>query len=241
MDTIIDQIKKFKESIIDKPKPNHIAININGNVIWSERNKKDLDEAYRLCLTNVRNLVQAQVELDLPILSFLLVSDKMINSEKFLIFMEHLIKFFEKLKDDELIHKSKVKVSVLGKWYDLPFRLVEKIKDVLDATKDYDNFFLNLCVNYNGQEEIVDSCKLLARQILAEKIDPESINKEVIKNNLYSSNFLPPDLIIITGNVKRLSGLLLWDSFNSQVYFSEKLWPEYGKGDLVKAIDTYKK
>ena len=86
-------------------------------------------------------------------------------------------------------------------------------KQVIESTKDYDFFFTNFCINYSGHDEIVDACRLIARQVKAGKIDPNSISRETIKENLYSSYFIPPDLIIKNGKAT-ISGLLLWDSVN---------------------------
>ena len=110
---------------------------------------------------------------------------------------------------------------------------------MLEETKDYDSFFLNLCINYDGQEEIVDSCKLIGRQIAAGKLAPESITKEVIKENCYSSYFIPPDLIIKTGLKTKIAGVLLWDSLNATIFFVKKNWPELKQSDLQKALKDF--
>jgi undecaprenyl diphosphate synthase len=133
-----------------------------------------------------------------------------------------------------------VKVSVLGKWYDLNNRIVEPIKKLIEETKDYDNYFINFCINYNGQEEIVDACKLIARQISTGKTTIDAINREIIKDNIYSSYFLPPDIIIKTGQLKRTAGFLLWDSIYSEIFFVKKNWPEIEVKDIVEVIKEFK-
>jgi undecaprenyl diphosphate synthase len=130
-------------------------------------------------------------------------------------------------------------VSILGKWYDLPSRVVEPIKRIIEETKDYDSFFLNLCINYDGKEEIVDACKMILRKALLEKAEVDSIDSDTIKDNIYSSYFLPPDVIVKTGTGKRLHGFLLWDSTQAVVYFSGVLWPEFREKDFIEAIRYY--
>ena len=129
----------------------------------------------------------------------------------------------------------------MGKWYDIPGRAVDSIKSAIEETKDYDEFFLNFCVNYDGQEEIVDACKLVCRQVKAGKLEVESITKELIKENLYSSYYLPPDLIIKSGKKRSTCGFLLWDSAYSEIYFMDKYFPECKITDFLKAIDMYRK
>ena len=151
--------------------------------------------------------------------------------------MDNLAKLFNEIISNKKIHKDQIKVSILGKWYDLPERVVNPIKEIIESTKDYDKFFLNFCVNYDGHEEIADACRLIARQIKSEKIDPESINNQLIKENLYSSYFISPDLII--ENSKEFSGLLLWDSKNSMIFFTDKQWPDFTKIDFFRAIEDF--
>jgi len=227
-----------KKAIPARKKPRHIAVTMMGNTIWARKNNIPKELMYRKKYEILNRMIDLQIKKEIPILTFYLTRRKIEDTGEFIILIDSLIKFFEELKNDERIHKSQIKVSVLGKWYDLT-RIVEPVKEIINATKDYDRFFLNLCVNYEGQEEIVDSCKLIARKIKAEKLDIDSIDKELIKDNLYSSYFLPPDLLIITGKRKKTSGLLLWDSGNAVIYYSNKLWPEFTKEDFLNAIKEY--
>ena len=112
---------------------------------------------------------------------------------------------------------------------------------MLESTKDYDSFFVNFCINYNGQDEIVDACKILSMQVKTEKIGLDAISKDNIKDNLYTSDFLPPDLIIKNGIKQRFGGLLLWDSINASIYFTKKNFPDFDKDDFKDAINAFEK
>lgn len=136
--------------------------------------------------------------------------------------LEALIKKI--LKWDE-INKEKIKINVFGKWYDLAWRVIEEIKNMINETKHYDSFFLNFCIEYDGQEEIVDACRLLSKLAKLDKISPESISKNDIKENIYTSAFMPPEKIIILKQ-KKLDGFLLWDSKNSKIEFLDKCFEE---------------
>jgi undecaprenyl diphosphate synthase len=114
--------------------------------------------------------------------------------------------------------------------------MIESIKKIIDSTKDYDNYFVNFCINYDGQEEIVDACKMVARRVKLGKIEVDSITKETIKDDLYSSYFLPPDFIFVTGKKRSVSGFLLWDSVNSEIVFTNRLFPELTVKDIEKGI-----
>ena len=156
-------------------------------------------------------------------------------------FLDATVNMFNDFANNILVNKSRIKISVLGKWYHLPGRVVDSIKKAIEATKDYDSFFANFCINYNGQEEIVDALKIIGMQIKAGKMDPELIDKDLIKENIYASYFMPPDLMIKNGSRKETSGFLLWDSVSTKLYFTNKLWPDFDKNEFMDAIKDYQK
>ena len=211
----------------------HVALTTYGTEKWAEKNKVSKEDAYVKKLNNIVDIIRIQVKEDIPILTINLLSKQTILENA-----EVLSEFLRKLMESELINKNKIKVNVLGKWYDLPAEAVNPIKDIIEETKDYDSHFLNLCLNYDGQEEIVNACKLIARKIKEEKIDIKDINKEEIKDNLYSSYFLPPNLII--DNSERFSGLLLWDSKDAVFVKVNKLFQDFSGKEFLKILDSYK-
>jgi len=221
-------------------RPKHIAVVIEGDEEWARDSRRGLDMACERRFGVLMEVAQAGFRLNVPILTFDVLPHAMRNSAYFSHVVDGTVGFFERLVAD-FVHTNQVKVSVLGKWYDLPGRVVEPIRRALEVTRDYDRFFLNLCINYSGQEEIVDACKMIARQVVASRLDPNAVTSEMVKENLYSSYFMPPELIIKSGRRKSTNGLLLWDSSNAIVYFTDKPWPEFTKLDLMKAVDFYGK
>lgn len=238
-DMLRDAEPKTKSSGISKKIPSHVAFSIAGNIAWSKKKGVSASQAYQKSFEVIHEMLRLQVKREIPIITIYLLTGSMRTSENFPEFLDELVPFFDRLKDDRFIHENQVKVSVMGKWYDLPGRLVEPIKEVSEATRDYDRLFLNLCVNYDGQEEIVDACRLIARKIKAERMDIDQITKKEMKENIYASYFLPPDLIICTYK-RYFTGLLLWDSVNSTVYFSPVLWPEFSEKEFDKAISYWR-
>lgn len=225
---------KTKIQLSSQNIPKHVAIAIDGCEEYAEKNNVQLKEVYATKFLNIKNLIKIGVKLNIPILTFGMESLKSKEEEA-----NCLAEFFNLLVGWDFIEQNQIKVSVLGKWYDLPDRVIEPIKKILTNTKDYDKFFLNLCINYDGQQEIVDACRLIAQQVKLDKIAPESIDKAAVKDKIYASYFLPPDIIIKTGNNKALNGFLLWDSAQSKIHFTEVLWPDFGKEDFLKAIVFY--
>lgn len=229
---------KLEEKDSNRFSIKHLAVTTHGIEKWSEKNKKTIEEAYKKSFKIINMIIHEQVNNNIPILTIYLLPEELKQEEYYGLFLDALINFINQLKDSDIIHKNKIKVSTLGKWYDIPGRAVDMIKKLLDNTKDYDSFFLNLCINYNGQEEIVDACRLIARQVKAEKIEIDNITKDTVKENIYSSYFLPPDIIIKNGK-RKSSGLLLWDSVYSETFFTEKYFPDFEKSDMKRVIDRF--
>jgi len=217
----------------------HVAITMHGMELWSEQKKTEIKETYKNSFAMLKEIIEMQVKDNIPILSIYVLPEQLKKEEQFPVFLDELIDFLNSLKSSSLVHQNKVKISALGKWYDIPGRAVDAIKQALTETKDYDTFFVNLCINYNGREEIADACRIIARQIKAGKLDVDAINKNIIKENLYSSYFLPPDLIIKNGKIKQMTTFLLWDRPYARIYFTEKYFPDFTKSDFAKAVEFY--
>ena len=216
--------------------PKHVAVTADRFASIKEIREKGLEKS---CLDRDKALfmlIEEQVSLNIPVMSFLLLREARPIEE-----INSLSRLFRKLLSDDTVKDSRIKVSVLGKWYDLPGPVVEDIKALIDETKEHDSFFLNLCVNYNGQEEIVDACKLICRKIEAGRIEVDSVNRELIKESLYSSHLLAPELVIRTGAEKSSSDLLLWDISDAVLFFPEKRFNELTASDFKLALKGFER
>ncbi|MBU3957499.1 MAG: di-trans,poly-cis-decaprenylcistransferase [Nanoarchaeota archaeon] len=159
--------------------------------------------------------------------------------------MNFLLKIFERefseiAKKSHEAHKNKVRVKVIGRTNILPKSLQDAIAKAEKSTKNYNDYFLNLAVAYGGQEEITDAIIGIAKKVSAGAIKPEQINEELISRSLYTDGTPYPDMIIRTGGEKRLSNFLLWQSAYSELFFVDKLWPEFTKEDFLKTIEEFK-
>ena len=224
-----------------KDTPKHVAISMGGQAAYAKTHHLGTEELYKRMFSKINWLVDMQISMNIPIITAYVLTSKVKNSEHFPAIIDKLIEFFDGLRNNSKVYENKVKISILGKWYDLPGRAIDSIKAIIDETKDYDSFFLNLCINYDGREEIVDACRILGRRIQAGKLDAEAIDKEAIKDNIYSSYFLPPDMLIKTGTEKKLGGFLLWDTTESNIYLSGKPWLLFNEKDFEKAIEDWRR
>lgn len=232
---------KKKDSNLDSKEsksvnPNHIAMAMNGISKYAKDSKIELKESWRKSFDKLKEIIKFQAESDIPIFSFNLIPADLTERENFQEIAEYVAGLLDELRIWDLLAEKKIKISVIGKWYDLPTVLVDSIKRITRETRDYDAFFVNLCANYDGQAEIVDAFRVVAMKIKNGSLDPDSITDEDIKENLYSSSLIPPEIIIVNGGFQSTQGLLLWDSKYSKIYFIDKLWPELKLDDLSKII-----
>ncbi|MBN1792831.1 undecaprenyl diphosphate synthase family protein [Candidatus Woesearchaeota archaeon] len=210
--------------------PSHIAINTGLVKKWAEDNKKDLKEALGKHLESIRELMGYQVKNNIRVLTIGLAD----SSPEIL---GGLKDFFASLSEDESIRKNQVRIFVLGQWYDLDIELRDAFKSAMDKTKMYDNLFLNFCVKYDGRAEVLGAVQLIAKKIVSGKLVEAEVSEDSVKENLSSSYFPPPELIIETRN--SYSGLLLWESKESVIHFSSKRWLLFEKKDLDEAVAFY--
>ena len=216
----------------------HIAISPDDTSVWCRENNKSPDESRNAYFEKLMMLLELQVNLNVPVFTVYLLPDSPNkSSDDFLAFSDLIAVFFNKLSESTLISRHKIKISIFGKWYHLPGKAIESLKEIIENTKNNSSFFANFCINYDGQEEIADACRLVAKQAELGKINPDMITKSSIKENLYSSNFMPPDIIFIYGDEK-FSGLLLWDSVNSKIIFPGKSFMEFEEWDIEKFINN---
>jgi len=211
-----------------KKKPLHIAINGSNISDWAEKNGKEEKEAILKNTEQIKKFMNYQIKNEIPILTLSISAET--DKEVF-----ELTNFFKELSSNEDIIEKKVRVFIIGRWFDLGPELSDAFKKVMDETKDYDNLFLNFCVKYDGQEEVLGVIKLLATKAKLEKVDLETLDTQQVKENLYTSYFTPPEIIIEPS--KTYSGLLLWDSKGAKIYQTRKHWLDITTSDIDDAID----
>jgi len=191
----------------------------------------------------VENLLDWCEQLDIKIITLYALSAENLdrNDEE----LEHLYELIrlrlEKLYDDPRIHKNKMRVTGIGRIELLPKPIKEILQKLDDATKGYDDHFLNIALAYGGQFELVDAVKKIGEKIKNGTLTINDIDKKEIESNLYTS-YLPqssPDMILRTSGEKRLSGFLMWQSVYSELIFMDIFWPEFRKIDLMRAIRTF--
>lgn len=138
-------------------------------------------------------------------------------------------------------YDSNIKINVLGRIKNLPKELQEEIQKIIEKTKDNTGLVLNICFNYGGRDEIVTATKKIAEKVLNGEIKLDSINEQMLSDNLYTAGQPDPDLLIRTSGEERISNFLPWQISYSEFVFTEKYWPEYNEEEFIKSIQIYQK
>ncbi|MGB9749056.1 MAG: undecaprenyl diphosphate synthase family protein [Candidatus Woesearchaeota archaeon] len=185
----------------------------------------------------VIKMLNQQQLLKIPMLSILLLSQEALSNEKT---FEEELRNLEELLETILkkAQEQKIRISVFGNWHRLPDSTSELIKMVVKETMEYNDFFLNLCINYDSKEEIVDSFKLIMKRIMSGRLSIDMLDKSTIKENLYSSHIIEPELIIKTG-LPKIPNFFVWDFVGAILYFTKTHWRNFRKKDFLSAIKFY--
>tara|TARA_Y100000310_G_C20635302_1_gene790840 strand:- start:364 stop:1083 length:720 start_codon:yes stop_codon:yes gene_type:complete len=221
--------------------PRHIAIIMDGNRRFSKRLMLKPWKGHEWGAKKVEKLLDWCRELEIKELTLYTFSVQNFNRPKveFDYLMNIFKKEFDRIKDDERIHKYRINLNFIGRLYMFPEQIQERMNALMDMTKDYNDYQVNFAMAYGGKSEVIDATAKIAKQVKEGKLDLEQINEETFSKNLYFDH--EPDLIIRTGSEKRTSNFLIWQSSYSEWFFLEKMWPEFEKEDLEMAINEFSK
>ena len=212
---------------------NHIAFIMDGNGRWGIKKKRSRNYGHLEGIKTVQKMVEASIFFKIPIISFYVFSSENWKRPKSEIkYLFNLIKIYFKKEIDNIV-KNKIKINILGRLDNLPNEIRKTLSAAVKKTKKNNKLIVNLAINYGSKSEIIDAVKKLNSK-------SKKINEKNINNNLYLD--LPfPDILIRTGGQKRLSNFMLWQLSYSEIFFLDKLWPDFSKNDLNKIIKKYHK
>ena len=135
--------------------------------------------------------------------------------------------------------KNNIRLNTIGDISMLPNKVKQEIKGTTEKTKDNDGLVLTLALNYGAKQEITKAVQGIAVKVKNNIISPENVDETIINEHLYTRNLPDVDLLIRTSGEKRISNFLLWQIAYAELYFTDKLWPDFGKEDLHQAILNY--
>ena len=214
--------------------PLHVAVIMDGNGRWGLKKKNSRNYGHLQGIKNVQKIIQASIKKELKYLTLYTFSTE--NWKRPLEEINFLFKILENYIDKELnkLIKKNIKIKIIGNLNKIPLHLIKKLKKVEKITKKNTKLQINVAFNYGSRHEILHAVNKIHKKKI--KIDEKSIN-----NNLYTKGIPDPDILIRTGNRNRLSNFLLWQIQYSEIFFEQKLWPDFNQNDFFKVINKYNK
>ncbi len=219
--------------------PKHIAIIMDGNGRWAKKQGLLRVAGHEKGTKAVREAVEGCAELGVKNLTLYAFSTENWNRPKFEVdkLMNLLVSSLK--KEIKTLQDNKIKLSTIGTISSLPKKAQKELAEVKEKTKDNTHMNLTLALSYGSREEILQMVKSIGEQVASNQITPEDITTKLIEEHLYT-NFLPDvDLLIRTSGEQRISNFLLWQIAYAELFFTEVLWPDFRKKDLLNAIHNY--
>ena len=211
----------------------HVAIIMDGNGRWGLKYKSSRNAGHKAGLKTVEKIIKETIKNKIKFLTLYAFStENWKRPKKEINFLFNLLENFLVSKIDEL-HKQNIRLKIIGiKKFSrkLNTLLNSSEKKTLKNTK----LQINLALNYGSKTELLDAFKSLRK-------NKDIISEKNLVKYLHTKNIPDPDLLIRTGNTKRLSNFLLWQLAYSEIFFEKKLWPEFNEKDYNKIIKNYKK
>jgi len=220
--------------------PRHISIVLDGNRRYGEKIGSKL-KGHEVGAKKVEKLFDWCKELGIKEVTLYTFSTENFNRAKEEVdyLMGLFRKQFKRLKKKlEKEKEEKIRINFIGRLGLFPDDLRKEMEGLMEKTSGNAGFTVNFAVGYGGRSEIVDSIKKIIQKIENQEIDIKDINEKVVSENLYLQS--EPDIMIRPGGEKRMSNFLLWECAYSELFFIDKLWPEFEKEDLVKIIEEFK-
>ncbi len=212
---------------------NHVAIIMDGNGRWGLQNKNSRNAGHKAGLKTVERIVKYSIKKKIKFLTlFAFSTENWQRPDTEIKYLFNLLEVFLK-KNLEIFSKNGVRIKILGNK-----NMNKNIKKLLNISEKKtiknNEIQINLALNYGSKNEIITAIKKLNKK-------KEIINEENFEKNLFTKNIPNPEILIRTGNTKRLSNFLLWQLAYSEIFFEKKLWPDFDELDFEKIIKKYKK
>ncbi|WP_075501628.1 polyprenyl diphosphate synthase [Candidatus Pelagibacter communis] len=211
---------------------NHVAIIMDGNGRWGLKNKNSRNAGHKAGLNTVEKVIKETIKNKIKFLTLYAFStENWKRPKKEVNFLFNLLENFLKSRIDDL-NKKKIKLKIIG-----VKNFSKNLNNLLNAsekkTVKNKKLQINLALNYGSKFELLNAFKEL-------KKNRKTINEKNIEKYLQTTNIPDPDLLIRTGNTKRLSNFLLWQLAYSEIFFEKKLWPDFTEKDYNKIIKKFK-
>ena len=221
--------------------PKHIAIIMDGNGRWAKSKGKLRVFGHQQGVHSLRNTVEAAAELGVNYLTMYAFSTENWNRPKKEVdaLMKLLVEAIK--KETPTLMKNQIRLAAIGNLEQLPAQCQIDLKEAIKKTENNTRLTLVLALSYSSKWEIVNAFQKMMQDVTNGHLQLSDVNEKNIDLYLTTRNMPDPELLIRTGGEHRISNFLLWQIAYAELYFTDKLWPEFGKEDLYEAVVDFQK
>jgi len=231
----------FKNKIDLNRLPRHVAVIMDGNGRWARRRGRERIFGHHQGVRAVRKTVEAAAELGVEYLTLYAFSTENWNrpDDEVSALMDLMV---ESINDEtHTLVEKKISLKVIGDLSRLSENVRDRLYETMKVTSEGSRMKLIVALSYSSRWEISEACRRIAQAVKDNKIGVGDINEETVSAYLETSDIPDPELMIRTSGEKRISNFLLWQMAYTELYFTEKLWPDFGKEDFYKAVADFQK
>ncbi len=229
----------FKDKINLEKLPEHIAVIMDGNGRWARQKGKLRIFGHQNGVAAVRDTVEAAAELGIKFLTVYAFSTENWNRPQFEVnaLMELLVSSINKEK--KTLQNNDIRLMAIGDIDSLPKKCIKELSEAIELTRENKRMTLVLALSYSSRWEIVNAVKNIIKDIELDKISSDKINESLFSSYLCTNGIPDAELLIRTSGEHRISNFLLWQIAYAELYFTNKLWPDFRREDLYEAILSY--
>ena len=227
----------YREQVDMNRMPQHVAIIMDGNGRWAQRQGRPRTDGHIQGVKVVRKIMENAVELGIKYLTLYTFSTENWNRPKAEV--SALMGLLFKNIEEDVFIKNNVRLRVIGDISRLPDDVRRKLEECIDHTKEFTRSCMVLALSYSSRWEITEAARDLARKAASGQINLDDIDQDMLSGSMATSFMPDPELLIRTGGELRLSNYLLWQAAYSELYFTDMYWPDFDMEALCKAIVTY--
>lgn len=221
--------------------PKHVAIIMDGNGRWAQQRTMPRLTGHKQGVETVRDIVKASSQLGVKYLTLYAFSmENWKRPQKEVSGLMKLLEFYLKNEVEEL-HANNVRIRSIGKLNALPKPVHKILQKAIDHTEKNDGLTLTLALSYSSRWDIVRATQMISLDVRRGKLSPEDITEETFTDYLLTKDMPDPDLLIRTSGEMRISNFLLWELAYSEIYVTQKCWPDFERNDLYEAISCFAK
>jgi undecaprenyl diphosphate synthase len=229
----------LKDKINPAKLPKHIAVIMDGNGRWAKQQGAERIFGHEHGVTSVRETVEAAAELGISYLTLYAFSTENWNrpQAEVMALMQLLVHTIS--AETKTLNENNIRLQAIGDLESLPQDCYKELQEAMEKTKNNSRTTLVLALSYSSRWELMNAMKKIAEKVEKGTLKSEDINEDVINSHLCTAGMPEPELMIRTSGEHRISNFLLWQLAYSELYFTDKLWPDFRKNDLYEAILDY--